>query len=172
MHPSRPQPVYAANTPLIELGEAELLLVSTARLSALPYRDPTGTHPDWRPDFVRAGIEDDGVPSFEALFQIMAATALRPLDVRCLRCGYLGEDEAWLLQLVGLLQRGDAVAAAAILADWLPPAAVRIALAPAQDLALTLAEGGFRLPHRHAEAAEIHRLAPAAHATRGLALVQ
>ena len=168
----QPQPVYAANTPLEELGAAELLLVASARLASLPYRDPTGSHPDWRPDFVRAGIDDDGIPAFDALFQIMAATARRSLDVRCLRCAYLGEDEAWLLQLVGLLQRGDSANAAAILADWLPPAAARIALAPAHDLALVMAEGDLRIPHRHAEAAIVHRLAPAAHASRGLALVQ
>ena len=42
----QPQPVYAANTLLEELGAAELLLVASARLAALPYRDPTGSHPD------------------------------------------------------------------------------------------------------------------------------
>jgi hypothetical protein len=169
MYPAQPHPVYAANTPLEELGSAELLLVASARLASLPYRDPTGSHPDWRQGFVRAGIDDNGIPAFDALF--LAATARRSLDVRCLRCARLGEDEAWLLQLIGLLQRGDTGSAAAILDDWLPPAAARIAFAPAHDLALAMIEGELRIPHRHAEAAVVHRLAPAAHATRGLALV-
>ncbi len=166
-----PQTVYAANTPLEELGAAELLLVASARIASLPYRDPTGSHLDWRLDFVRAGIDDNGIPAFDALFQIMAAVARRSLDVRCLRCARLGEDEAWMLQLIGLLQRGDTGSAAAILADWLPPAAARIAVAPAHDLALAMFEVNLRIPHRHAEAAIVRRLAPAAHATRGLALV-
>ena len=155
-----PQPVYAANTPLEELGAAELLLVASARLASLPYRDPTGSHRRLAAGLRSRRHRRNGIPAFDALFQIMAATARRSLDVRCLRCAYLGEDEAWLLQLVGLLQRGDTGNAAAILADWLPPAAARIALAPARDLALVMAEGDLRVPHRHAEAAIVHRLGP------------
>jgi hypothetical protein len=101
----------------------------------------------------------------------MAATARRSLDIRCLRCARLGEDEAWLLQLIGHLQRGEVAGATAILADWLPPAAARIAFAPAHELALAMVQVDLRIPHRHAEAAIVHRLAPAAHASRGLALV-
>jgi hypothetical protein len=120
---------------------------------------------------VRAGIDDNGTRAFDALFQIMAATARRSLDIRCLRCTRLGEDEAWLLQLIGQLQRGEVAGATAILADWLPPAAARVAFAPAHELALAMLEGDLRIPHHHGEAAILHRLAPEAHGLRGLALV-
>jgi hypothetical protein len=84
----------------------------------------------------------------------------------------LGEDEAWLLQLGCVLQRRHFSEAAAILGNWLPPAALRIAVAPAERFAVGLAASGLHLPCRHAEAATVRLLAPEAHAARGLTLVQ
>jgi hypothetical protein len=172
MSPACPRPVYAANTPLAELRTAELFVVAALRLWVLPYREPAGPHPDWRQGFVCAGIADEGAAGFDALFRIIAATALRPLDVRCRRCAHLGDDEAWLLQIVSLLQQQRRPDAMAILGEWVPPACVRIALAPAEQFAVGLAARSLTLPHRHAEAASAHLLAPSAHASRGLALVQ
>src|SRR5262249_43670531 len=95
---------YPENHPLAELGTAELLLVTAMRLWSLPLRDPTGHHPDWRPGFVAATIDDDGIPAFAALFDLVAVASRRAFDVRCLRCPRLGDDEAALLQLVSLIQ--------------------------------------------------------------------
>src|SRR6185312_2041936 len=172
MSPARPRPVYAPDTPLSELRAAELLVVSSLRLWILPYTAPTERHPDWRVGFRRAGLSDAGVDGFDALFRIVASAALRSLDVRCPRCARLGEDEAWLLQLGCVLQRRHFSEAAAILGNWLPPAALRIAVAPAERFAVGLAASGLHLPCRHAEAATVRLLAPEAHAARGLTLVQ
>ncbi len=169
---ARPTPVYAANEPLADLRTAELFVVSSLRLWVLPHRDPTGIHPDWRGGFVAAGIDDVGVPAFDGLFQIVAAAARRSLDVRCLRCARLGEDEGFLLQLLSLLQRERAVAANAILGDWLPPAAARMALLPARGFAMALADGGIAIPLRHVEAASADHVGAAGYSDRGLALVQ
>jgi hypothetical protein len=172
MSPARPRPVYASNTPLAELCTAELFVMSSLRLWVLPYTDPAGRHPDWRHGFARAGIAEAGADGFDALFQIVASTARRSLDVRSPRCTRLGEDEAWLLQLTSLLQQRRSLDTAAILGDWLPSAAVRMAMEPAERFAASLTERGLHLPYRHAEAAASHLLAPSAHAARGLALVQ
>mgnify|MGYP001606198170 FL=1 len=172
MLPTRPRPVYAPNTPLADLRTAELFTVSSLRLWALPCKDPAGVHPDWREGFARAGIGEDGAASFDALFRIVVATALRSLDVRCLRCARLGADEAWLLQLTSLFQQRRGNDAAAILGDWLPPAAMRIAVVPAQHFAAALAGRGLLIPYRHAEAATVHLHGLSAHAAPGLALVQ
>lgn len=56
--------------------------------------------------------------------------------------------------------------------SWMSPAALRIAVPPAERFAVGLAAIGLHLPCRHAEAATLHLLAPEAHAARGLALVR
>lgn len=159
----RPQPAYPQDTPIAELRTAELFVLVAVRLWAAPHRDPGRTHPDWRGSFAAAGIDKIGLPGFDALLRILATTALAPLDVRCARCAKLGEDEAWLLQLVSLLQRDRMVEAAAILQQWLPRAGARIALAYAVEFAAAMAGAGLAVPHRPAGvAATIHgvRTAP------------
>jgi hypothetical protein len=168
MSESPMRPVYAADTPMLELRTAELLVVASLRLWAAPYRDPDGTHADWRDGLAAAGVVEHAAPAFDALLQAIVASTRRSLDVRCKHCPHLGADEAWLLQLVSLLQRHRVTPAMAILADWLPATAARIALAPAQRFAMALGAGALIVPLRHVEAAT----APAAGLDRGYALVQ
>ena len=165
--------VYADNAPLAELGTAELLVVASVRLWALPYKEPEGTHPDWRAGFCAAGIEEEGAPAFDMLLRIVVGGTQRPLDVRCPRCAYLGKDEAWLLQLASLLQRERLGEAEAVLREWLPPAALRMALLPAKTFADALSAAFLSIPLRHGEAAHpLGAAGRAGYADRGLVLVQ
>lgn len=49
-------------------------------------------------------IAPEGEAGFDALFGLIASSAIRSLHIRCKRCPRLGEDEGWLLQLTSLLQ--------------------------------------------------------------------
>jgi hypothetical protein len=167
---TRPRPAYAADAPVAELRTAELFVVSSLRLWVLPHTDPGGLHPDWRMGFHCAGIEDDGADAFDAMLHAIASNAVQTLDVRCPRCPRLGEDEAWLLQLAGTLQRRQLRDAVAILGGWLSPAAVRIAVECADRFAAGLAASGLHLRVPRAATATIYRFAP--RATRRLARVQ
>lgn len=167
-----PPPVYAARTPLAELQTAELFVVMSLRLWVLALRDPTSVTLGWRSGFDAAGLDAAGRGAFDALFRTVAATALRSLDVRCPRCGELGEDEGRFLQLLSLLHCGRSDGAAAILADWVPRAASRLALISAQGFAASLQDGGLPIPLRHVEAGGTSRSGAMAYADRGLALVQ
>lgn len=167
-----PPLVYGAETPLAELQTAEQFVVVTLRLWALSHRDPGGRHPDWRAGFAAADIDDAGCDAFDALFKVVTETAFRSLDVRCPRCVHLGDDEGRLLRLLSLLQRGRRSEAAAILSQWVPSAANRMALVAAQGFAVALLDGGLPIPLRHAEAAGAGRTDGAAFADRGLSLVQ
>jgi hypothetical protein len=170
MSSSRLLPVYRSDAPIAELRVAEAFVVTALRLWAAPHRAPGQQHEDWWGGFVAAGIDEAGAAAFDTLFRIVVASAQRPLDVRCQHCAHLGADEAWLLQLVMLLQRARRAEAAIILADWLPPAAARMAMTPAFGFARALVEVGLVVPLRHCEAAEIHQQVPAAH-VRGCELV-
>jgi hypothetical protein len=102
-------------------------------------RDPDAVPADWRAGFAHMHIDRDGEASFDALFGLVGASAIRSIDIRCKRCPHLGEDEGRLLQLVCLLQDDRLAEAAAILGDWLPAGTVRQAVGPAQVFAARLA---------------------------------
>jgi hypothetical protein len=164
---------HVADALVEELAAAELLLVATLRLFAARCRDPAGNHPDWRNGFRAAAIAECAIPAFSALFNIISGAALRPLDVRCPHCRFLGEDEAHFLRLEGLLQGSQTGAAAAILAGWLTDSAARMAMLPAQGLANAMMRGGLIVPirNRRPEAQQRDRLASVC-TDPGLALLQ
>jgi hypothetical protein len=163
--------VYAEDTTLFDLCTAELFVVTALRLWAARRGDSTQPA-DWPSAFRAAGIEQGGAPAFGSLMWVVAGAARYPLDVRARPCRGLGRDEGLLLRLISLMQRDRLVEASAILAEWLPAAAVRLAAREAGALAAALAEAGLIVPLRHAEAAVVSRLAVCAHATPGLALLQ
>jgi hypothetical protein len=171
MTASGPQAVYPADMPLSLLRTAELLPVVTLRLFALPWCAPGEHHPDWRDGLSAAGIGETGVPAFHALFTLVATTPRRALDVRCRHCRRLGHDEGLLLRLISLLQSGWAPDASAILEDWLPPAAARMAMLPAHGLADAMKTKGLVVPLRHREAGNLPKASLGCR-DRGLALVQ
>ena len=143
----RPEPAYPTNAPIEELRTPELFVLAALRHWVAPQRDPGGTHGDWRGAFQAAAIEDTAVPSFDSFLRILG-TARAPLDVRCVKCARLGEDEAWLLQLISLMQRDRVIEAAAILEHWLPRAAARIAFAHVGSFAAAMAGARLVVPHR------------------------
>jgi hypothetical protein len=169
--PQCPQPfVYADDTDLRALGTAELLVVATLRLWVAEQTDAVGL-PDWRAGFTAARIDRSGVRGFIGLLHL-AARARGVLDVRPPQCRRLGRDEGLLLRLISLAQNRRLAAAGALLAEWLPPAAARLAARRLDAFARALAEVGLGVPLRHAEAASLAGLAACAHAMPGLALLQ
>lgn len=166
-----PLPVYAEDTRLTELGTAELFIVTVLRLWLAGRLEQSNAAADWRSGFAAARIAKQGVPAFGCFMDIIASTAIRTVRLRPLRCAMLGQDEARLLQLISLFQHKRLEPAEEVLAEWLPPAAVRLAERVGLALAAALTAASLIVPLRHAQAAEYHRLAPTAHAMPGLFLV-
>jgi len=165
-----PAPAYADQLPIARLRTAEHFLLYAARLWVARFVDPAGQWPDLRQGFAAADLEHDGWPAFDALFAALAGGAHRSLDIRCLKCRTLAGDEGRLLQAVSLVQTGGTETAAAILADWLPPAAARLAMAPLSRLAAAMAAAGLVIPGRDFAIGRMPVVTVAAHP--GLALVQ
>lgn len=166
-----PPTVYPPETTLADLRTAELLLVMTLRLFVLPGRVPETRHPDWRNGLRAAFVASEAEAAFDGLFRIVAAARHRPIDVRPPPCAALGLEEGRLLQIVSLFQHGRPDAAIATLGDWLPPAAQRLATAPAEVLSATLFQAGLVVPWRRTDVGQ----AVAGHELRanpGLVLVQ
>lgn len=138
----------------------EQFLVWSVRAWVDGYKSGTGRAGLLREGFALAGAAD-GWLVVEELMSIVAANARRPLDMRCLACRALGEDEAPLLAAIAGLQQGDEAPATVVVADWLPPSAAQAALALLKRLAGELSQAGMRLP------ASVRSRIP----DRGLALV-
>jgi hypothetical protein len=170
-----PQPnpplVYADDTSLFDLRTPELFIVTVLRLWAAGRGDLIRST-DWPSAFRAAGVEQRGASAFGSLMRVVAGAARRPLDIRARQCRGLGRDEGMLLRLISLMQRDRMVEASAILANWLPPAAVRLAACDARSLAAAFSRAELIVPLRHAEAASWSSLTAYAHATPGLALLQ
>jgi len=144
------EPSYPVNTEVAALRTAELFGMAAFRLWAAPYLEPELEHPDWRQGFAAAGIGCGGLGGFDTLMLLLTSAAVRPLEARCLTCKSLSGDEGLFLQLLSHLQQSRADLAAAVLGQWLPPAAVRVALEPAEALAEAMAGAGLMLPRRRA----------------------
>jgi hypothetical protein len=130
--------VHNTHISLKNLNTAELFVVSSLRLWMLPHYDQEHWYPDWRAGFARARIDSDGELGFHIFCEMLAAGRLEPLRVRALLCPRLGEDEAWPLRIVGLLQQDQLTGAQSILTQHCAASAGRLALAPARDFARAL----------------------------------
>ena len=155
-------PAYSEGTQLPDLQTPELLLTTALRLFAAEWsRVPT--HRSWREGFAAAGLARFGLPAFERLFRTVASAPRRSLDVRCMHCAELGVDEGLFLQLIAHLQRRRFGEARDILGGWIPPAAIRIAMPAARELALAMADRGLFIPARHGRAMSLVPQSPQTH---------
>lgn len=143
-----PLSVYPAGTRLCDLRTAESLLVVALRLWTAQRLEPHAGHGDWRGGFIAGGVCDIGAACFQSFLNILEAAACRPIRLGTLGCGDLTGDEARLLCAVACLQRERGPDAALLLADWLPPAAVRLATDYACGLATALGKARLTLPQR------------------------
>jgi hypothetical protein len=153
-----PLPVYSTKTYLQELCTPEIFVVMIIRLRAAAERDPLGTHVDWRQGMAAAGVTLEGADGFDNFMQLLTVIMRLPLDVRSMHCRCLGEGEAWLLQVISMLQHERYGAAEQILGRWLPPGVARIAVQHMHDFAHALTSTRLIVPLRHCEAALLNTL--------------
>ncbi len=135
-------------TPGVEidaLSFSEQFLVWSIRAWVEGHKAGTGRASLLREGFTLAGAAD-GWLLVEELMTIVAMSAKRPLDVRCLACRTLGADEAPLIAAIASLQHEVDATAIATCKDWLPPSAARIAIKLLGRLAGELGRAGLRLP--------------------------
>ncbi|TXH39185.1 MAG: hypothetical protein E6Q98_00555 [Rhodospirillaceae bacterium] len=83
--------------------------------------------------------------SLDEVFQILAVAASRPIDIRCVKCRNLSEDERLLLDVTAAGQADSHHLVYAGLSELLPPAAVRNAFPSVVSLAKLLGHAGLHL---------------------------
>jgi hypothetical protein len=94
--------------------------------------------------FTRFGLQASAL-ALDGAMTVLAASASRPIDIRCLNCRYLSPDEAILLDAVAAAQAEHHFMATVALRKTMPGTAARIALPHMVDLARDLARAGMRL---------------------------
>ncbi len=162
---------YPQNAPVAGLRTAEMYVVCAARLWVALHRGVEGAARDLDRGFSAAGVVEEGLAGLCRFFDTVAVSAGRGLDIRCVRCPHLGDDEAVLLQAVSQLQQGFQARAARLLEGWMPAAALRAALPPLTAFATALADAGLIILRRHGDAAQLSPALATACPDRGVALV-
>ena len=112
----------------------------------------------------------DGLAPFDAMMRAVVAGTRRQLDVRCLKCRFLSEDENLFLNVVAAGQRDRDDLMSAAFEEFLAPASVRLATAGAVGLGAAMTAAGLLLPLSAVPG--VARAAAARAAGRGLHLVQ
>lgn len=141
-------PAHPAARPgddLAALGFPQQFLVWSVRAWVDGHKTGVGRAHLLREAYALAGATE-GWLLVEELMTVIAVSARRALDIRCLACRQIGEDEAALLDAVGSLQAGEAAKAQAVLAGWLAPSGARVAFGVLDRLAASLAGARLRLP--------------------------
>jgi len=94
--------------------------------------------------FTRFGLQASAL-ALDGAMTVLAASASRPIDIRCVHCRTLSPDEAILLDAVASAQDERHFMATVALRKTMPGTAARIALPHMADLARDLARAGMRL---------------------------
>jgi hypothetical protein len=92
--------------------------------------------------FARFGLSRSAA-ALDGLMTILAASASRSIDIRCVQCRLLSPDEALLIDAVAAAQSGGFFVATVALRQLMPGTAARAALPHLVDLARDLAEAGM-----------------------------
>jgi len=112
----------------------------------------------------------DGAAPFDAMMRAVVAGTQRQLDVRCLRCRFVSDDESMFLNLVAAGQRDRDDLLTAAFDEFMAPAAVRLASSAALTLGAAMTAADLLLPLTSIPGAA--RAASVQAANRGLRLVQ
>ena len=92
--------------------------------------------------FARFGLSRSAL-SLDSLMTVLAASASRSIDIRCVPCRLLSPDEALLIDAMAAAQSGGFFVATVALRQLMPGTAARAALPHLVDLARDLAEAGM-----------------------------
>jgi hypothetical protein len=95
--------------------------------------------------FAQLGL-DAAEGALDEFFLLVAHSAGRQIDIRCLKCRYVSPDELVFHRAIAAAQNGFAFQAYHELRRWLAPAAARHAFAPLMRLATDLSLGKLILP--------------------------
>jgi hypothetical protein len=94
--------------------------------------------------FTRFGLRASAL-AIDGAMTVLAASASRLIDIRCINCRYVSPDETILLDAVAAAQSERHFLATVALRKTMPGTAARIALPHVVDLARDLARAGMRL---------------------------
>jgi hypothetical protein len=92
--------------------------------------------------FARFGLSRAAL-AIDSLMTVLAASASRAIDIRCVQCRLLSPDEALLIDAMAAAQSGGFFVATVALRQLMPGTAARAALPHLVDLARDLSEAGM-----------------------------
>lgn len=109
---------------VIELPPKECFFLWAIRAWASAHTDISEVWSSLDRGFTREHVPDALEP-FDRMMSAVFAGLTRWPDIRCVRCPYVGAEEARLLAVLAALRYGDEITARAALHGWIRPAAAR-----------------------------------------------
>ncbi len=135
---------------LSDLPFGEQLMLWAIRLWVQAYTKRVNVEPILRHGFKLAGAPT-AQHALDDLMCVIATSAKTHVDIGCVKCTMLSDDEHRLLACIAASQQDDrGQETDRMLECWLPPAAVRCARGPVLALAKVLKERGLMLRRRSA----------------------
>lgn len=131
-------------TTLLELPFAEQFVVWATRTWVAGLKDGIARSFSLQRGFDLAGIPK-GLHALDSLLGTVATGAARSIDIRCVQCRFVSDDERAILAAVAGCQTGASSSARGVFECFLVPAAARIAAAHADDLACELSQAKLLL---------------------------
>ena len=136
-----------AVTHMTDMKFAEQLCLWGVRFWADHYRQ--GNHPQRiiRDAFRLAGAPE-AMADLDGFMSVLVSGLYQPMDVRCMKCAGISEEEFLVMEALALAQRDLPHLAEIALESLLQPAALRIALPMLSSWAANMERAGHEIPFR------------------------
>ena len=134
---------HAPGEPQVDqLPFAAQFIIWAVRTWVTAFKQQRGLDRETVDGFARFNLQQSAM-ALDEVMSIVAVSAERMIDIRCVKCRMVSEDEAILVNAVAAVQAGAQFLAHAGLRQWLPPAAARNALPGLVALGELLAVAGL-----------------------------
>lgn len=130
--------------PLVDqLPFAAQFIIWAVRTWVTAFKQQRGLDREAIDGFARFNLQQSAM-ALDEVMSVVAVSAERMIDIRCIKCRMVSADEVILVNAVAAVQAGTQFLAHAGLRQWLPPAAARNVLPALVALGELLAVAGLR----------------------------
>ena len=132
-----------------ELTPGEQLMVWATRVWVTHFKQGKPPCAGFGRGFAAAGVPH-AADNLDRLMHLVGRHAQRSIDIRCVHCRMLSDDESGWLHAIASLQRGDVGPARDTLSGYVEPSVLSAVCVIMAQIALALATVDLRLPLRPA----------------------
>lgn len=139
--------LYQPASEFSELRFIEQLSLWSLRYWADCHKNESSPYEQLKQAYTLAKVKD-AMPAFDGFMSVLVVGLYRQMDVRCLKCGGISDDEKLVLSALALEQRTESQECQNLIGRLLAPSAARIGYNMLAAWAGSLAKANHNLPLR------------------------